>query len=175
MVDARLWWRPIYNRPIEQSSDPSAVTPLETFRFIRAEIQHEYNVLGNRLTSYITSQSFLFTTYGVSMQNQNQDWGVAFRLLFPLIVCSVGLLTSLRAQPGILSACLILDKLHERQYRLYDDPDVTRLDSLDPTWMREVHTRSLKFSVAAAYIFGIAWVALLCLAVWVFAHSVTKH
>jgi hypothetical protein len=159
---------------IEHRPVPAAVTPLETFRFIRDEIEHEYNVLGNRLTSYITSQSFLFTTYGVSMQNPNQQWGITFRLVFPLIVCSVGVLTSARAHPGILSACMILDALHERQYELYNNPDVRQLDTMDPEWMRKVHTRSLKFSVAAAYIFGIAWIALLVLAFWVYANSVHR-
>jgi hypothetical protein len=150
------------------------VTPLEAFRFVRSEIEHEYSVLGNRLTSYITSQSFLFTTYGVSMQNPNGTWGVTFRLVFPMIVCTVGLLTSIRAQPGILSACKILDRLHERQFTMYDNPEVQQLDTSDAKWMRDVHMESLKFSVAAAYIFGVAWVALLALAFWVF-YSSTKH
>ena len=154
---------------IEDETGPTSITPLEIFRFVRAEIEHEYNVLGTRLTSYITSQSFLFTTYGVSMQNPNMQWGVTFRLVFPIIVCSVGLLTSVRAQPGILSACMILDKLHERQYSLYEDMNVRILDSSDPKWMRDVHLQSLKFSVAAAYIFGIAWLALFVLAIWVFS------
>ncbi len=144
------------------------------FRFCREEIKHEYNVLGNRLTSYITSQSFLFTTYGVSMANPNPVWGPTFRLLFPLIVCTVGILTSIRAQPGIRSACEILDSLHERQYKLYDDPDVRQLDPLDRDWMVHVHTDSLKFSAAATYIFGLAWVALLGLAAWVYWRSVGR-
>jgi hypothetical protein len=149
----------------------STVSILDAYRFCRQEIEHEYNVLGNRLTSYITSQSFLFTTFGVSMSNPDQHWGPTFRLLFPLTVCIVGLLTSLRARPGILSACQILDHLHERQYEMQTNPDVQLLDPWDREWLIRVHTHSLKFSAAAAYIFGSAWVVLLSLALWVYWQS----
>jgi len=148
------------------------ITPLDQFRFCREEVQHEYNVLGNRLTSYITSQSFLFTTYGVSMSNQSTTWGVTFRLVFPLTVCTVGILTSLRAQPGIQSACDILDALHKRQYKLYEDPSVQALDPTDAKWIISVHQHSLKFSALAAYIFGSSWLALLGLAFFVFYRSI---
>jgi hypothetical protein len=145
-----------------------AITALDQFRFVRDEIKHEYNVLGSRLSSYIASQSFLFAAYGVSMSNPDKNWGPTFRLLFPLIVCVVGILTSVRAQPGIVSASQILDYLHERQFKLYASPEVAELDPSDPKWMRDVHQQSLKFALVSAYIFGGAWIALVMLAAWVF-------
>jgi len=148
------------------------LSPIEVFKFCREEIKHEYNVLGNRLTSYITSQSFLFTTYGVSMQNPNATWGITFRLAFPLIVCTVGILTSIRATPGIQSVCAILDSLHTRQYKMYEDPQVRTLDPTDAKWIMDIHKESLKFAGLASYIFGVAWIALLVLALYVYFRSV---
>ena len=129
----------------EVSNQP-LVPPLEVFRFLREEIKHEYNVLGTRLTSYITSQSFLFATYGVSMSNPNQVWGPVFRLVCPAIVCSVGVLASVRAHPGIQSARDIINSLHARQMKLYEDPAVMALDPTDTEWMMKVHRQSLRFS-----------------------------
>jgi hypothetical protein len=148
-----------------------AITPLDQFKFVRDEIKHEYNVLGSRLSTYIASQSFLFAAYGVSMSNPDKHWGPMFRLLFPLIVSTVGLLTSFRAQPGIISAARILDSLHERQFQLYNSPQVRDLDPSDATWMRDVHQQSLKFTLLSAYIFGGAWLALLGLAIWVYTQT----
>ncbi|HWD40599.1 MAG TPA: hypothetical protein VG944_17250 [Fimbriimonas sp.] len=153
-------------------SDPgerrSSVTPVEAFRFVREEVKHEYEVLGNRLTSYITSQSFLFASYAVSMSNPDGKWGPEFRLWFPLIVCSVGLLTSYRAQPGIRSAVLILNRLHEQQSRLHQDADVQALDPADEEWMTNVHRHSLQFSTATGAIFSVAWLLMIALATWVY-------
>ena len=153
----------------EESGEP--ITALSQFRFVRDEIKHEYNVLGSRLSSYIASQSFLFAAYGVSMSNTNPGWGRTFRLCFPLIVCIVGLLTSMRSQPGIVSASEILDDLHERQFNLYESSEVRRLDPSDPKWMRDVHQESLKFALVSAYIFGCAWIALLMLVTWVYFNT----
>jgi hypothetical protein len=144
------------------------ITALDQFRFLREEIQHEYRVLGSRLSTYIASQSFLFAAYGVSMSNPDQKWGPVFRLLFPLIVATVGILTSARSQPGIISAMAMLNQMHERQFKLYESEEVRMLDPSDPKWMRDVHQHSLKFASASAYIFGGAWISLILLAFWVF-------
>jgi hypothetical protein len=143
------------------------IRPVDSFRFCREEVKHEYNVLGSRLTSYITSQSFLFTTYAVSMSNPGpRISGPVFRLVFPLIVCAVGLLTSFRAQAGIVSCVRLINAWHDRQMELHDDPEVKALNPMDNVWMVEVHAQSLKFSTAAAYIFGISWLILLGLSVY---------
>jgi hypothetical protein len=144
---------------------------LEVFKFCREEVKHEYNVLGTRLTSYITSQSFLFASYSVSMSNPNTVWGPVFRLVFPLIVCAVGLATTMRAQPGIRSVCEIINALHKRQLTLYEDSTVQALDPTDTKWMIDVHNASLRFSEGAAYIFGVAWIVLLPLAGFVYWKS----
>jgi len=149
----------------------SEITPLEKFKYCRDQIQYEYGVLGNRLTSYITSQSFLFSSYGISMSNPNPTWGVTFRLCFPLIVSIVGILTSIRAHPGIQSACDILNVLHKRQYELYREPTVQELDPTDPEWSEHIHRHSLKFSAVSTLIFGGAWLALLPLALYVYFSS----
>ncbi len=139
----------------------SSVTKLKTFEFLRGEIKHEYEVLGSRLTSYITSQSFLVSAFAVSLNNSSP----IVRLWFPLIVCATGLVLSWRAQPGITSAVTILNALHSRQWELYKDEDVQALDPVDPAFLASVHEQSLKFASLAAMIFSLAWFAMLALAV----------
>jgi hypothetical protein len=140
----------------------STVTKLDSFQYVRGEIKHEYEVLGSRLTSYITSQSFLVSAFAVSLNNSNST----VRICFPLIVCTTGLVLSWRAQPGIRSAVMILGALHDRQQVLAQDPEVRELDPTDPDFLIQVHRESLRFATVTVMVFSTAWVAMMLLAVY---------
>jgi hypothetical protein len=140
----------------------------ESFRICRDEIQHEYSILGNRLNSYITSQSFLATGYAIAMGNNNSWWGHTFRLVFPLTLCLLGILLSVRAHPGIVGACHAIKLWHGRQNQLLDGggfPDYVLFTTEE---YKRAQSRSLYFSQAAAWIFAVGWVVFLLLAIWVF-------
>jgi hypothetical protein len=141
----------------------STVTKLDAFQFVRSEVKHEYEVLGSRLTSYITSQSFLVSAFAVSLNNSNS----LVRICLPLIVAATGLILSWRAQPGIKSAVTIINALHDRQKDLAKDPDVLALDGTDPTFMIDVHRQSLQFSSITTFVFACTWFALLVLAIYI--------
>ena len=86
----------------------SARDKLERLNYYRAEDRHEWSLLSNRLSSYITSQSFLVTSYAIAMGNSNPRWSEWFTLLFPSLIALLGLATSWRKQSlpraSILSA-----------------------------------------------------------------------
>jgi hypothetical protein len=138
---------------------------LERLRFYREEIKHEFNLLSNRVSSYVTSQSFLVTAFALSMGNSNPRWGSLFRLIFPLVLSLLGIVVSIQAWPGIKGACDIISLWHEKQNRLFaEDPRLDDYRVERPltapgrrTPVDIIHERSLWFAKWSTWIFLAAW------------------
>lgn len=173
------------NNTITSSSGLPAPEKLLKLNYYRGEDRHEWSLLSHRLSSYVTSQSFLMTSYAVAMGNSNPKWSDCFTLLFLSLVAILGLVTSWLSYPGIAGAMQILELWHrkERQLALADPTATTRdaprdaamddfLDGRPLTrspvtgeyTIDEIHDRSLRFAVAAPWLFGVAWALLLVLA-----------
>lgn len=147
--------------------------PRARLKICRDEVMHEYNVLASRLTSFITSQSFLVSAYAVSMNNANLNWGGAYRLVFPLLLSVVGVVLSVRANPGITGVCEVINKWHEKQEMIFlECPYLEEYAVLQRPTTRDYHKRSLLFAEASAWIFVITWLALGSLSVWL---SFARH
>lgn len=145
---------------------------VQAFRLIREEVKHEQSVLANRLSSYIVSQSFLISAYAVGMNHQSDVWGISFRFYFTIILCAVGFLLSLRAQPGILDASDIIRRWHEKQDQLLSEhSELEVYEALRNKEMNEVRRRDQMFAQASAYIFAAAWVLLAVLAVLLYVRN----
>jgi hypothetical protein len=141
--------------PIPDVNSPA----LAAFRLCRDEVKHEQDVLAGRLNSYITSQSFLVSAYAVSMGNLNPNWGGLFRLAFPVVLCLVGFLLSLFAQPGIQDASAIIARWHLRQDVLLEQhPELAFYQLLHEDKQVRMRSRDQKFAQASAAIFATAWV-----------------
>lgn len=139
----------------------------DDFRICRDEIKHEYNVLANRLNSYITSQAFLVSAYAISMGNMNPDWGRQFRVAFPVALCIVGILLSLRAHPGIVAVCNVIQAWHDRQDDLFDKyTDIEEYAVLRHRGRAKDNARNLTFAQGATLIFGVGWLYMGGLAYW---------
>jgi len=144
---------------------------LQAFQVCRAELHHEYDVLANRLNSYITSQAFLVSGYAISMGNMNSVFGLKFSLYFPLLLSLVAILLTVRAQPGISGACNAINRWHNREADLFQfgrglaDYGPIRADDL-----RASNDRNLWFAKTSAWIFGGAWLLMAVLTVYM--HSV---
>jgi hypothetical protein len=158
---------------------------LEKLQFYRGEDRHEWTLLSNRLSSYITSQSFLVTSYAIAMGNSNPKWAGWFTLLFPSLVAILGLATSWSAYPGITGAMTIIALWHRKERRLFLAAATATAQSgpRDPTMedyhdgrprvrlrggAREVdviHERSLRFALSIPWLFGTTWFLLLTLTV----------
>jgi hypothetical protein len=138
---------------------------LEKLRFYRAEIQHEFNLLSNRVNAYITSQSFLVVGFTLAMGNLNPHWGSLFRLIFPPALALLGIATSMQAWPNIRGACDSISLWREKQQRLFDhDPsmDDYRIErpivqSSQGRSVDIIHERSLWFAKCSPWIFTIGW------------------
>jgi hypothetical protein len=138
---------------------------LEKLRFYREEIKHEFNLLSNRVSAYITSQSFLVTGFALSLGNLNPQWGELFRQVFPPMLVLLGLASSILVRPGIQGACDTIGLWHIKQDSLFEnDPRMQEYRVLrcvvpcgqsDPVDL--IHRRSLLFARWAPLLFAIAW------------------
>jgi hypothetical protein len=158
------------------SSMPEPILPPDTnspwvqaFRLIRDEVKHEQGVLAGRLSSYITSQSFLISAYAVANNHQADKWGFSFRFYVTITLSVVGFLLSARARPGIKDASDIIARWHERQDQLLsDNQDLVIYQTLRHEEMKGIRRRDQWFAQAAAYIFMSAWIILAALSIILF-------
>lgn len=146
---------------------------LEKLKFYRSEVKHEFELLSSRLNSYILSQSFLVTAFAISMGNPG--WGGTFRLTFPLILSTLGLATSVRTYPGIYGACKVISLWHVKQRMLLEEPGMKEFyieRPLEPSKLPgseqvdKIHERSLSFAKLAPWLFGINWIILAALTLY---------
>jgi len=173
---------------LEQASKTPADLPsrakLEKLKFYRDEDRQEWNLISNRVSSYITSQSFLVSAYTIAMGNGNPKWGDTFTLYFPLLLATVGLFASFYAYPAISAARTIIELWHKKQGRLYllnpdeaeKNPEAAQHDPMMDDFrdgrpliparrangepVDELHLRSLRFAIAMPWLFGITWIVL---------------
>jgi hypothetical protein len=58
------------NSPNTQpSTEPVDAVYLDQYRIIRGQIEHEDNLIGSRISWFVTSQSFLFSAYAIIASN----------------------------------------------------------------------------------------------------------
>src|SRR5947209_17747930 len=98
--------------------DESRSIKLEKLKFYRAEIKQEYDLLSNRVSSYVTSQSFLCIAFASSMSNLNPHWGNIFTLIFPTGLALLGIATSIQSHRAIAAAFETIAMWHIKQNKL---------------------------------------------------------
>lgn len=111
------------------------LTPLEYYNLVRERLEHEDNLIVQRLTWLVGSQSFLFTAYAIvanglmtqPVQPACLHFGEQLQLLFQLIPI-VAMLTCLLIYVGILAAVATMHKLR-KGYRSRFGPEE---DALPP-------------------------------------------
>src|SRR5256885_16413110 len=99
----------------------SDLDPRFIYQNLREEIRAEHSLIANRLTWYVTSQSFLVTAFAIS-RGAGFIWFHWFStLLLPLI----GLISSALIFPSILGACETIKLWHHKQGELFQHhPDL---------------------------------------------------
>ncbi len=80
--------------------DQSGLSELDRYRLVRQQIEHEDNLISQRLSWLLGSQSFLFTAYAISLNGPTQ-------MRLKPYESAVGLLILLLPLVAILSALLI--------------------------------------------------------------------
>ncbi len=150
-------------------SIPDPVSDLDTLRFYREEITHEFNLLAMRSTMLITCQSFLVVPFAILHTADSFRWATAPLLMVAILGFSVAFW--LRQPLG--AADRTITKWMIKQRELFDAaPHLLRLAidrDLIPGVARDLardeeHQRSMRFSRRAPFAFMAFWI---CAMIWI--------
>lgn len=94
--------------------------PLNQYRIVRTQIEHEDNLVSQRLSWFLASQSFLFTAYAITLNGPIQlhfkDFEAQERLLMHLLPL-VAIVSAALIWLSILAGFSAMRKLREDFYR----------------------------------------------------------
>ena len=148
---------------ITMMENDSQELKLKKLLFYRSEIQHEYTLLYSRVSTYVTSQSFLTIAFASAMNNRGTTSDGVFSFWFPIVLSLIGIITSLTVRGGITGAIETIALWHIKQDRLFandvamNDYDVHREFSNKSDPIDRKHRRILEFAQIMPYVFLIAW------------------
>jgi hypothetical protein len=101
-----------------------AISPVEAYAIIRHQIEHEDNLMGQRITWFVTSQSFLLSAYAIllngiqlSSKINMKDPREALLVILPIIA----IITSLIILPAIYGAMLAMRRLRDIFHKSHGD------------------------------------------------------
>src|SRR5256885_1229778 len=109
------------NAPAEP---PKNISPLETYQLFRNRIEHEDNLIMQRLSWLMASQSFLFTAYAIvtnGLTTSPTTGGNSFvnhLLVLARIIPVVALLNSLLILVSILAALKAIREMRNRYHHI---------------------------------------------------------
>jgi len=124
--------------------------PPAGYLYLREELRFEHQLLGSRMTYYMTSQSFLFTTAAIA---RTMEWhGVYWfsGVLVPLVgvAASLVLLFAIHAAYGRLDEWRAKEKQFEGRHPLI------------VLYPEDKHQRSLLFTTLMPWLFIVVWLTL---------------
>lgn len=146
---------------------------LTKLQYYRTETRHEYSLLGQRVSWYVTCQSFLIIAFSSGMSNSN----VYFRLGVGLILPVLGIVTSVLIKPSIDGAIAIINKWGDKEYELLQNEDLkdfkikriydkTRSGAYKVEQRKDIIKReSLKFAKLVSIVFICGWICLCLLGI----------
>jgi hypothetical protein len=100
-------------------TDSLAVPPLQYYAIVRSQIEHEDNLVGQRLSWFVAAQSFLFTAYAITVSNirpDNHPSPSRIQQSMLIVVPLVALLTCLLLSITIIAGLVAIANLR----RLFD-------------------------------------------------------
>lgn len=108
------------------------ISPLEHYRVVRSQIEHEDNVISQRLNWFLASQSFLFTANAMVLNAPPTPLFPHFRETvrqLTLLIPIVALGSCLMVYTTVIAGVLALRKLREFASRR---PELQEIESLPP-------------------------------------------
>ncbi len=138
-------------------------TKLKKLEFYRSEIQHEYTLLYSRVSTYVTSQSFLTIAFASAMGNRSAAWNDMFSFWFPLILSLIGIITSITVRGGVNGAVESIALWHLKQMKLFendgfmDDYSISKQPRKNSNPVDAKHRHILEFAQIMPYVFLAAW------------------
>lgn len=91
------------------------LTKLEYYR-----TEHEHSLLGQRVSWYMTCQSFLIIAFASGLGNSN----VYFRLGIALILPTLGIITSILIKPSINEAIAIVHQWAAKEHEVLQNEEL---------------------------------------------------
>ena len=139
-------------------TEPIQFSPLDHYRLVRSQIEHEDNLVSQRLSWMLASQSFLFTAYAITLNGPSQSHFKTFEtrstLLLNLLIV-VGILSALLIWATILAGLSAMAKLRRNFHN-------TVADDL-PAGLPPIQSTGLAYRAGQ---FGPLLIPLLFIAVW---------
>jgi hypothetical protein len=129
---------------------------------IASEIKHEDDLIGQRTTWLVISQSFLFGTFvAVIALKSGTVMAVAFANLLLVVIPLVGVLLPIVVLLAVFAAAHAIQQWRAEQDRLWETPEGKELD-----WPRLKHRTSVVLlgqllPITVAVGFALAWVAIM--------------
>src|SRR5947209_4632982 len=122
------------------SRPPDSLSPADYYRILRGQIEHEDNLISQRLSWFIMSQSFLFTAYAIVVANflQRSPPGLAagqrlsLLVLIPVVAICTSILILITIVPGVIAMHHVRRLFRGRLDRL-PDPDLPPVQGLRRT------------------------------------------
>ncbi|MDB5334109.1 MAG: hypothetical protein JWP03_5260 [Phycisphaerales bacterium] len=103
--------------------DPLLLAPADYYRLIRSQIEHEDNLISQRLSWFVASQSFLFTAYAIVVSNIQPGklaWVTGQQHLLLDVIPIVSILTCVLVYATIVAGVIAIVHLR-RLYRTHAD------------------------------------------------------
>jgi hypothetical protein len=146
-------------------TDSLAVPPLQYYAIVRSQIEHEDNLVGQRLSWFVAAQSFLFTAYAITVSNirpDNHPSPSRIQQSMLMVVPLVALLTCLLLSITIIAGLVAIANLR----RLFDSHVPQPAQHRLPPIQGYRHTRLFGQAgpILLPYIFAAAWVYLIVMA-----------
>jgi hypothetical protein len=95
------------NAPAQLLDPPS---PADAYRLVREQIQHEDNLIAQRLSWLIASQAFMFSAYAITLNMPERTHASRFSsqqqllaLLIPIVAGCIGVLVMVAMAAGVLA------------------------------------------------------------------------
>ena len=108
---------------------PAPVTQrLDYYRILRGQIEHEDNLVGSRISWFVTSQSFLFSGYAIiatSFMGATAQSALDAKHVLLVVIPSLAIVASVLIFLSILSGIRAMDDLRRRYVQLiqgWQDP-----------------------------------------------------
>ncbi len=145
---------------------------LTKLEYYRTEIRYEHSLLGQRVSWYMTSQSFLIIAFASGLNNSN----VSFKLGIDLILLTLGIITSILVLPSINGAIAIVHQWAAKEQEVLQDEELKdfNIEGIHEKVSLFSHKKvkqktdvikkeSLKFARLAPVVFIYGWIALFLL------------
>lgn len=135
------------------------MTDLEpTFEYqnIHEEIRSEYSLIANRLSWYVTSQSFLVTAFAIS-RGSGFTW---FHWFSTILLPAIGILASVLIYPSIVGACETIKLWHMKQDAFYDRHKGFK-DAFELKRAAWIIPQGVVFPKLMPVLFGLFWLVVL--------------